>query len=94
MDYNLLTKTEQKSWKLCYADNIECAICHDGLLFMFAIADVAHILVNYPAGEDCFYFNESRDREIAEMTSIANGKLHVVTVNPQFVYQNFKEILT
>jgi hypothetical protein len=92
MNYNKLSHVDKRYWNICYADNIECAICHDGLLFKFDLADIAHILNKYPTNFDhtVWYFNDTKDREIAELCAIDL----TVTVNPQFMYQNFKEILT
>jgi hypothetical protein len=87
--YNQLTHTTRKYWHVAYCDNIECAVCHDGQLFMFDYDDIATLLANYTRDKIGWFFNDSHDRYIAEL--IADDR---VTVNPQFCYQNFKDIVT
>lgn len=90
-NYAKLSKADKRYWKECLCDNTLCAISKDGLLFLFLSNDISPILQKYPKKFNKYYFNYSFDREIAEELPI-NGYLHFI-VNPQFVYQNFKEIL-
>ena len=89
MIYSQLSRTTRKYWYVAFCDGIECAVCHDGQLFMFDYKDIATLLAGYPRDADGWFFNHTRDRYIAELTS--NDR---VTVNPQFCYNHFKDIVT
>ena len=89
MIYNQLSRTMHKYWYVAYCDGIECAVCHDGQLFMFDYDDIAALLATYPRDNDGWFFNHTQDRYIAEI--VGENR---VTVNPQFCYQNFKDIVT
>ena len=84
---------EQRHWQYAIADDTLCAMCKDGFLFMFDAKDVEHLLGKYPKAPsdhhsgDGYFFNETLDREIG---NIEDGRF---ICNPQFVYQNFKEVL-
>ena len=86
-NYNELSRGTKKYWRKYKVDGMPCALSNDGQLFMFAVVDVAEQLAKYPKGREGWYFNASRDRRIAELVSDEH-----VTVNPQFVYTNFKPI--
>ena len=79
-----LSHGEKKYWITCRVGIIDAAVSKDGLMFMFDQKDIQDALGKYPRGNKVWYFNESRDREIAEL-----GYDSRVTVNPQFVYQNY-----
>jgi hypothetical protein len=82
----------KKHWNLAYCDGIECAVSKDGQLFMFGMKDVGTILIDnyeYAKHEKAFWWNDSHDRYIAEVQGDGT-----VTVNPQFCYKHFKEIVT
>lgn len=93
MDYNRLSRTDKRYWNIAYCDSLECAVTKDGQLFMFQPEDIAHLLKQYLKGNNgestVWYFNETKDREIAEYDETRDR----ITVNPQFCYQNFGEIL-
>lgn len=89
MIYNDLRQTTRKYWHIAYCDGIECAVSHDGQLFMFDYNDIAHLLKDYPSDAAGWFFNQTRDRYIAEL--IDDDR---VTVNPQFCYNHFKDIVT
>lgn len=88
MDYNNLTPIEKRHWVLAYCDEIECAMCHDGLTFKFDYEDIKDLLAHYPRDREGWYFNESKDRLMAERD------FDRVIVNPSFVYKHFTEIVT
>lgn len=81
-----LTRTEKKYWKkVQFADELIGAIAHDGLLYLFDFQDIVQDLdKNYPRGKGVWYFNESKDRECAELRG--DGR---VTVNPSVVQALF-----
>lgn len=95
-NYSYLSKIQKKYWQECLVDDTLCAVSRDGLLFMFLIEDISHLLVNYPRRGNKYYFNSSLDREIGELQTDMWLYPVVTTyllVNPQFVYQNYKEVL-
>jgi len=69
---------------------LDCAICNDGQLYLFAFADVATILATYPQDREGWFFNTTRDRYIAELCSWNKTK---VAVNPSFVTKHFPTIV-
>jgi hypothetical protein len=88
-NYNKQSHIFKRYWNVCYCDAIECAIAKDGQLFIFSYYDIDLLLNEYPAGRLHWYFNATKDRAIAELNSLDM----TVTVNPQFCYNHFKEIL-
>jgi len=68
---------------------LDCAICNDGQLYLFTLADVATILAAYPRDREGWFFNTTRDRYIAEPFSCDPTK---VAVNPSFVTKHFPTI--
>lgn len=89
MIYNNLSHITRRYWNVAYCDGIECAVCHDGQLFMFDYDDIAKLLAQYPRDKTGWFFNQTRDRYIAELTDTDR-----VTINPQFCYNHFKDIVT
>jgi len=69
---------------------LDCAISNDGQLYLFELADVAAILTTYPRDREGWYFNDTRDRYIAELYC---GDAAKVAVNPSFVTTNFPTIV-
>lgn len=61
----------------------------DGLLFRIKRNDFEDILSNYPSDRNGWYFNESRDRFIAE-----NDGPEIVICNPQLLWAAGFEITT
>lgn len=93
-----MTPVQRKYWREALAETvdtkrtIDCLVDNDGLLFRFKLIDIEHILAAYPTGKrgrnTVWYFNKTRDREIAELDG------DEVIVNPQFVYRNFSTIVS
>lgn len=96
MNYNKLSNATKKYWQVAYVECedgklLECAVSKDGLLFKFSYQDIQMQLRQYSTtgmnSNQVWYFNETRDRQIAD----TDGEY--VNVNPQFVWQNFKQVL-
>jgi hypothetical protein len=83
--FDKLSRVTRRYWEPYEVDGIPCALSNDGLLSMFHRDDVAEQLARYPQRDDAWWFSDSFDRMIAE--PLDSG---LITVNPQFVYQNFK----
>lgn len=96
-NYSNLSNSSKKYWQECLCDDTLCAIGEDSLLFMFEIEDISHLLAKYPRRGNKYYFNYTLDREIGEIQQsmyLYPIIIEYLVVNPQFVYQNFKEVLT
>lgn len=81
---------EKKGWWFEPRSSVPCALPADGLVCVFNLEDVKAVLdEHYPTkkyrdGKIVWYFNETRDREIAECD---DGKR--VTANPQVLWTHF-----
>src|SRR4051812_36904599 len=90
---NRLSKLNQKYWQpvICetsQGDLVEGLMARDGLAYKFMLEDIETMLDQYPEGDGVWYFNDTKDREIAELHG--SGE---VSVNPQFVTKNFKQVV-
>lgn len=89
---DIRTHFERKNgWWMEPNSRVPCALPKDGLLAVFRLADVEKVLdEHYPhrtfknGGGKVWYFNETRDREIAETD--AEGR---VCANPQVLWEHF-----
>jgi hypothetical protein len=80
----------RRGWWIEENATVSCALPDSGLIVVFKREDVEHVLdANYPTGTGDFgqkvwYFNASRDREIAEIDTENR-----VSANPQILWQHF-----
>lgn len=69
-----------------FENGIEGAIANDGLVVMFDLNEVAHLLSKYDEDKEGWFFNSTHDRYIAEK----RGKR--VVANPQFMWKELGPI--
>lgn len=82
--YTLSRRQLAKGWRLEKCDGIIYGIGPDGLTIHFTPDDIVGLLdKNYPHDDRVWWFNETRDREIAEKFNSE------IVCNPQVLYQNF-----
>ncbi len=85
-----LSFTEKKYYTLESHNNVEYAVIHDGQVIMFDAADIVPTLnKHYPQGwnsKKVWYFNETKDREIAELRDSR------VYANPQVLWRHKDEL--
>ena len=80
-----LTFTEKKYWWVETRSTIPCAFTNDGQMCMFFLKDVEEILnKKYPKEGKVWFFNQTLDREIAE---VRDDK---ALCNPQVYWRHFK----
>lgn len=87
-----LSCIERKYWRPALVethngDIIDCLCDNEGLSYRFKLSDVEPYLEKYPKGNKVWYFNETKDREIAEIMPTDRDQ---ITVNPRFISSNFK----
>lgn len=79
-----LSRSELKNWWIEKQATVPCAVTNDGALVMFELADVEKVLnENYPHNGRVWWFNETKDREIAERRGSR------VVANPQVLWRHF-----
>jgi len=66
-------------------DTIPAVIIYDGTFYYFTQSDIEVFLKEYPADSRGWFFNQSKDRYIAEKTPFG------ISVNPAFVAKHFME---
>ncbi len=82
-----LDRADRSYWSIVqFSNGLQCAVCGDGLLYLFEKFDIIPLLSNLPQDIDGWYFNETKDRYCAEWHS--SGR---IVVNPSKVYELFKE---
>lgn len=80
--------TEKKhGFRLEQHNGVEYAVLPDGLIIIFDLQDIEAILnKHYPKGNKVWFFNESKDREIAEKRG------NRVYCNPQVLWRHKEEL--
>jgi len=66
-------------------DRVSGFMSRDGTFYYFARQDIEALLKKYPADNHGWFFNQTRDRYIAENTPYG------VSVNPVFIEKHFVE---
>ena len=80
----VLSFIDKKYWLIETKATVPCAVTKDGLVVMFNLQDVKFFLDNtYPHEGKLWFFNESRDREIAEQMGSR------VYANPQILWRHY-----
>ena len=79
-----LSSYERKHFYIETMSYVPCAVTNDGAIVMFDLCDVeAALNHHYPRGKRVWYFNETRDREIAEIRGDR------VYANPQVLWRHY-----
>ena len=87
MSFKLDFIERKHGFRLETHNGVEYAVLPDGLLIIFNLQDIEAILnKHYPKGNKVWFFNESKDREIAEKRGDR------VYCNPQVLWRHKEEL--
>ena len=84
---NLSFIEKKHGWWVEEKATIPCKLPKDGALAVFNLTDCEEVLNgNYPKGDGVWYFNDTKDREIAELRG------NEVFCNPQVLWRHFYNV--
>lgn len=88
---------KRAGWWMEKYSRVPCAFIDDGLLCAFRRVDIEALMDRtYPhirrGGMKIWYFNETKDREIADMDlAVVPGEVQQIICNPQVYWQHYQE---